>query len=152
MKMSAFRLTEQSPRVAHATVMPNLVPYVSTKYNAHTAGEVLSHPEDFPIEVRNTVPWKTWLATLRGTVESAVVLRFFAGDPLLIGSYLRITIPLRHKNNHFEAKVAQVKRLRIGYETWVTIPARQDAERLRVVERICALECELQRALKEAAH
>lgn len=137
--------------VAPATLMPNIVPLHSTR-TTHTVGEVLSHPEDFPIEVRQVVPWKTWLAKLRGAVDSEVLLRFFSGDPFHIGRHLRITIPLRHKNNHFEARVAHIKRLRIGYETWVSIPARNDAERLRVVERICALECELQRSLKEAAH
>lgn len=152
MKMSAFDLTDHRSGAAQAAVMPNLVPFQSVNNDSHAIGEVISHPEDFPIEVRRTVPWKSWFAALRGAVGHDVVLRFFSGDSFHVGNHVRITIPLRHKNNHFEAKVAGVKRLRIGYETTVAISLRSDAERLRVVERICALECELQRSIKVKVH
>lgn len=129
--------------------MPNSVPLDSLRNKTRTVREVFNHPEDFPIEVRNVFPWKTWLRAFRGATRSDIGLRFFSGSRLNEGAFVRITIPLRHKNNHFEARVVKVKPLQIGFETQVAVTSGQDGERLRVVERICALECELQRALGE---
>jgi len=148
MEMPAIGLTKQSSSAAPAAAMPNLVPLRVAKNKAHAIGEVFDHPEDFPIEVRHALPWRTWLARLRGTTGSRVALRFFSGSRLMRGRFVRVTIPLRHKNNEFEARVIAVTPLRVGFETLVEFPAFDDADRLRVVERICALECELRRSLR----
>lgn len=148
MEMPTIGLTKQSSSAAPAVAMPNLVPLRVAKNEAHAIGEVFDHPEDFPIEVRPAYPWRAWIARLRGSTRNQVALRFFSGSRLARGRYVRVTIPLRHKNNEFDARVVAVTPLRVGFETVVEFPSDDDAERLRVVERICTLECELRRSLR----
>lgn len=133
--------------VAHATTLPNVVQRHFSNISTHALGKFLSHPGDFPIEVRTAISWKSWFGFARVAVDTEVGLRFFSGIPYKLGSNIRITIPLRHKNNRFEGRVIHVNSLRVGYEVNAIMLSCEDGERLRIVERICALECELQRSL-----
>ncbi len=150
--MPAANLTSERSVVAHATAMPNLVRRQYPNSTTHTVGEFFRHPEDFPIEVRTFLPWKAWFNFSRHPAPFYAKLRFFSGLPYKVGTNIRITIPLRHKNNHFEGRVIHLTALRIGYEVSVTMLSSIAGERLRIVERICALETELQRSIFACRH
>lgn len=139
-------LSERSA-VAQAPAMPNLVRRQSQNITTHVGTEFFNHPEDFPMEVRTSIPWRSWFGFQGSSVGEDVGLRFFSGISYKTGSNIRIAIPLRHKNNYFNGRVISVSALRIGYEVSAVILSPSDGERLRMVERICALECELQRSI-----
>ncbi len=145
--MRMFYLTSDRAIAAHATTVPNVVQRRCSNISTHALAKFFSHPGDFPIEVRTAISWKSWLGFARVTVDAEVGLRFFSGIPYKLGSNIRITIPLRHKNNRFEGRVIHVNSLRVGYEVNAIMLSSDDGERLRIVERICALECELQRSI-----
>lgn len=152
MKMPTISLTSERSVVAPAATMPNLVRRQSPKTTTHSFGESFRHPEDFPLEVRTSLPWKAWFNFYRSPEPHQVKLKFFSGVPYKVGANIRITIPLRHKNNHFDGRVIHLAPLRIGYEVNITLLSSIDSERLRIVERICTLESELQRSIVGGRH
>ncbi len=68
-------------------------------------------------------------------------LRFFFGTRLRLQASIRITIPIRQREHHFQARVINVRALRVGYEITAVLRHARDAEHLALVERICAMEC-----------
>ncbi|MBM4226729.1 MAG: hypothetical protein FJ164_03115 [Gammaproteobacteria bacterium] len=72
-----------------------------------------------------------------------VGLRFFSGTRLRLQAGIRITIPIRQREHHFQARVIEVRPLRVGYEITAVLRNPKDADHLALVERICAIECVL---------
>lgn len=138
-------LTEDLPVAAHNAVMPNSVPSSSVITTTHPEGRFFSHPEDFPLEVRTSVAWPEWPGHER--MQPQVGLRFFSGTRLRLQASIRISIPIRQREHHFQARVVEVKPLRVGHEITAVLRSTKDADRLALVERICAMECALHRPI-----
>lgn len=133
--------TEDLPVSAPSAVMPNTVPSQAEKTSTHPEGKFFSHPEDFPLEVRTSLTWPERSGHERNAAP--VGLRFFSGTRLRLQSGIRVTIPIRQREHHFQARVTEVRPLRVGYEITAVLRNASDAEHLALVERICAMECVL---------
>jgi hypothetical protein len=133
--------TEDLPVSAPSAVMPNTVPTLAEKTSTHPEGKFFSHPEDFPLEVRTSLTWPEWPVQDRSAPP--IGLRFFSGTRLRLQAGIRITIPIRQREHHFQARVSEVRALRVGYEITAVLRNTRDAEHLALVERICAMECVL---------
>jgi len=137
--------TEDLPVAAPSAVMPNTVPTSSAIKTTHPEGRFFSHPEDFPLEVRTSLAWPEWPSSDRGA--GPVGLRFFSGTRLRLQASIRITIPIRQREHHFQARVIDVRALRVGYEITAVLRHPKDGEHLALVERICAMECVLHKPI-----
>lgn len=133
--------TENSEISAPAAVMPNSVPSPSITTTAHPEGRFFSHPEDFPLEVRTLTPWPHWPGA--ESIPPPGGLRFFSGTRLRLNASIRLTIPIRHRAHEFQARVSEVRQLRVGYEVTAVLSNTLDVDRLAAVEQVCAKECTL---------
>jgi hypothetical protein len=126
--------------------MPNPV-LSNLKQQPLAAAELLDHPVGFPLEVAPTgFLGRLFLTCFTGTSTAAGTgLKFFTGRLLGVGSTIRLGIPLRHKVHRFHARVVRIRHRLAGYEIEAVIHSPAAATRLRLVERICALECALLR-------
>lgn len=144
--MPSLGHTETLPVSAVSAVMPNTVPTSAKTRNTHPGRKFFSHPEDFPLEVRTSVAWPARQQGLAPEPEPQTGLRFFYGPPLRKGSMLRLTIPIRHQDHNFTVRVIDVEPLPVGHDVRVLLHSERDADRLELVEKICALECARVRA------
>lgn len=146
--MSTFGAYSNRGAVATAPAMPNRVP---TRANDKplAAADLLDHPVGFPLEVAPAgFLSRLFLACFAPPrTDAGTGLKFFTGRMLGVGSTIRLGIPLRHKVHRFHARVVRVRHRLAGYEVEAVLNSPAAATRLRVVERICALECALIRPI-----
>ena len=104
--------------------------------------DFISHPAQFPLRYkrRSLMPW-----FLRKPEPTAgdIGLSFHAGEYIPAGTTLDLEIPLRGRVQRFTAKVVLVRECLDDFEIGLWFSSRGDAERARIVERICHTECYL---------
>ncbi|MGE0385777.1 MAG: hypothetical protein AB7Q97_13680 [Gammaproteobacteria bacterium] len=102
----------------------------------------LHHPSEFPLRYRR-LRWDRWWHPQ--SPDAPLGLAFASPYVLDIGTRLELSIPLRGVEQRFRGEVVLVRALERGYEVGVWLDSAEDAQRARLVEQICALECTLRR-------
>lgn len=107
--------------------------------------DFISHPAQFPLRYRR----RSLMPTLFRKAEPLagdIGLRFHADKYLPAGSLLDVEIPLRGRVQRFTGTVVLVCECQDGFEIGLWFGSMGDAERARIVERICHTECYLKGA------
>ena len=103
-------------------------------------GGFLHHPREFPLQLHR----RWWADLWRSTRPCASLGLCVTTDrPLPVGASVDLTIPLRGETQRFRGEVVLVRAVAGGYEIGVWLESERDAERARIVEQICGLECRL---------
>ncbi len=130
--------------------MPNLVLFIKSLRKApvktRVVSELVKHPNNFPLEVRPVPPWLGWVQALnaaRDTPSRGVELEFFSGSYVAVGTSIDVLIPVRHDRHRFRCRVLALKENALGYTVGVCLWNPAAIAKVRVIERICWLECQL---------
>ena len=104
--------------------------------------DFISHPAQFPLRYkrRSLMPWFFRKPEL---TAGDIGLSFHADEYIPAGTTLDLEIPLRGRVQRFTAKVVLVRECRHDFEIGLWFCSHGDAERVRIVERICHTECYL---------
>lgn len=98
----------------------------------------IRHPLDYPLEMRRIWSWRRPTPRGRG-----LGLCFESDHPYRPGTRLEIGIPLRGETQWFEGEVVMLREEGDGYDLGWWLASEPLAHRLRIVEQICHIECEL---------
>jgi hypothetical protein len=120
--------------------MPNAS--INPTRDDNSNNDFIPHPAQFPLRYRrrSLMPWLS-----RGSSSTAgdIGLSFLSEKYIPAGTTLDLEIPLRGRVQRFTAKVILVRECWQGYEIGLWFCSAGDAERARIVERICHTECYL---------
>lgn len=108
--------------------------------------DFISHPAQFPLRYRR----RSLMPSLFRKPEPLagdVGLCFHSEKYLPAGSTVDLEIPLRGRVQRFTATVVMVRERHDGFEIGLWFCSVGDAQRARIVERICHTECYLKGAL-----
>ena len=107
--------------------------------------DFISHPAQFPLRYRRRLLTPR-LFRKPEPLAGDVGLSFHSNEYLPAGSTVDLEIPLRGRVQRFTGTVVLVRECHEGYEIGLWFCSAGDAERARIVERICHTECYLMAA------
>lgn len=137
------------PTALPKAVMPNLVPFIKSLRKApvkvRAASELVKHPNNFPLEFRPAPPWVRWVQAFNSSRDTprSVEFEFFSGCYVAVGTSIDVLIPVRHDRHRFQCRVLALKENALGYTVGVCLWNPAGIAKVRLVERICWLECQL---------
>jgi hypothetical protein len=85
-----------------------------------------------------------WIRRSEQPTAGDVGLSFHTSQYIATGTRLLIEIPLRGRVQRFRTRVVLVREEADGFEIGAWLESSTDADRARIVERICRTECMLQ--------
>jgi hypothetical protein len=97
----------------------------------------LQHPRGYPLDCR-----RIWFPRGR-RCDADLGLCFFSEHFVRAGTWVELSVPLRHGPQRFSGEVVLVRSAAGGYEIGVWLQSTADAARARLVEHICGLEYRL---------
>lgn len=103
--------------------------------------DFIAHPRDFPLRCRQVWRGGDELRHEQGDKG----LSFYSRRRFRAGARIRVRIPLRSAAHTLDGRVVLVRQLEQGYEIGIWFNNQDDADRARLIERICASELRLQR-------
>ena len=121
------------PNSAHSAVFSR----VDSVHN-----DFIPHPSQFPIRYRRTDVFP-WSSKTEHHHEADIGLSFVADKHVPAGTTIELEIPLRGESQRFTGTVVMVRELTRGFEIGLWLRNPDDAQRARIVERICHAECYL---------
>ena len=102
--------------------------------------DFLPHPAQFPLRFRRQIPLP-WNRRSEKPTAGDVGLSFHTDRYIAAGTRLLIEIPLRGQVQRFRTRVVMVREEPDGFEIGAWLESPTDADRARIVERICHAEC-----------
>jgi hypothetical protein len=122
--------------------MPKLGAKALANHPETIKNDFIPHPAQFPLRFRRhgVLPWAP-----RSTEPPAgdVGLSFHSTKYIPAGTRLDLEIPLRGQVQRFTVTVVLVRERPQGFEIGLWFNSSSDAERARLVEKICHTECSL---------
>jgi hypothetical protein len=109
--------------------------------------DFIPHPAQFPLRYRRRT-LRPWFSRQVQVSTADVGLSFHSVEYIPAGTTLDLEIPLRGRVQRFTAKVILVRECCDGFEIGLWFLSAGDAERARIVERICHTECYLKDAAR----
>ena len=109
--------------------------------------DFIPHPAQFPLRYRRR-SLMPWFSRKCEPIAGDVGLSFHCAKYIPAGITLDLEIPLRGRVQRFTATVVMVRECRDGFEIGLWFSSAGDAERARIVERICHTECYLKDATR----
>lgn len=137
--------TDRESRVtASPFAMPKATAGTGPTRVANSNEDFIPHPAQFPLRYHRQRSLMPRFLRKPEPTTGDVGLSFHAQEYLPAGTRLGLEIPLRGRVQRFSATVVLVRECSDGFEIglWFTSPG--DAERARLVERICQAECSLE--------
>ena len=127
---------------AQSLAMPKTKASVSPTRLDNSNNDFIPHPAQFPLRYRrrSLMPWLTQKSE---PTAGDVGLSFHSSKYIPAGTRLDLEIPLRGRAQRFTATVVMVRERPQGFEIGLWFSTASDADRARIVERICHTECYL---------
>lgn len=101
----------------------------------HQVSGFLRHPDHSPVALRALPPWRQ-----RRRACSDLGLVCFSTCHLVPGTWIELTIPVRHYRERFLGRVVMVRATEAGYDIGLCLAHEEDAARLRIIEQFCHME------------
>ncbi len=120
--------------------MPNAS--ISPARDGNSNNDFIPHPAQFPLHYRRRT-LMPWFSRKPEPTTGDVGLSFHTHKYIPAGATLDLEIPLRGRVQRFTARVILVRECRDDFEIGLWFSSPGDAERARIVERICRTECYL---------
>ena len=106
--------------------------------------DFIPHPAQFPLRYHRRRSLMPRFLRRDEPTTGDVGLSFHTREYIPAGAELELEIPLRGRVQRFCATVVLVRECAEDFEIGLWFTSRSDAERARLVEKICRVECTLQ--------